>query len=185
MLFGYCPEGNKFANTGVGENNVDSPLHLRDGLVETIKVVQFGNVSLNARNVAADCLYGLVEFLLATARDKDICPLLAEWLCRSQPNPFGAACDKSDLIFKLVGHLFLRRTAQCADQPALGNWGRATSEYSRRYPRRMFCKDPAFRMRHAASPVRCPAFETGDSEAAAQCRIRRSPRPRFAWPSTR
>src|SRR6266849_9469141 len=78
MLFGDCPEGNKFANASVGENNIDSPLYLRDGLVETIKVVQFGNVSLNARNVAADCLYGLVEFLLATARDKDICTLLGE-----------------------------------------------------------------------------------------------------------
>jgi hypothetical protein len=26
------------------------------------------------RNVGADCPHGLVEFLLATARDKDICP---------------------------------------------------------------------------------------------------------------
>ena len=25
---------------------------------------------------------------------------------RCQPNPFGAACDESDLIFKLVGHCF-------------------------------------------------------------------------------
>src|SRR5260370_41720883 len=78
MLFGDGPEGNKFASAGVGENNIDSPLHLRDGLVETIKVGQFGNVSLNAGNVAADCLYGLVEFLLAAARDEDIRTLLGE-----------------------------------------------------------------------------------------------------------
>src|SRR6202041_2878663 len=78
MLFGDGAEGNKFANAGVGENNINSPLHLGDGLVETIEVVKFGNVSLNARNVAADCLYRLVEFLPATARDEDICPLLGE-----------------------------------------------------------------------------------------------------------
>src|ERR1700738_2229632 len=62
MLFGDGPKGNKFANAGVGENNIDSPLHFRDGLVETIKVGRIGNVSLNARSVAADCLYGLGEF---------------------------------------------------------------------------------------------------------------------------
>jgi len=58
MLFGDGPKGNKFANTGVRENNIDSPLSLSDGLVKTIKVSQFGNVSLNAGNVGADCLYG-------------------------------------------------------------------------------------------------------------------------------
>src|SRR6267143_5585584 len=51
MLFGDGPKGNKFANASVGENNIDSPLHVRDGLVKTIKVSQLGNVSLNSRNV--------------------------------------------------------------------------------------------------------------------------------------
>src|SRR6202140_2805418 len=113
MLFGDGPERNKFANAGVGENNIDSPLHLGDGLVETVKVGQFGNVSLNARNVAADCLYGLVEFLLATARNEDIRTLFDEKFCRSQPNPFGAACDESDLVFKLFGHSFSPLLPSC------------------------------------------------------------------------
>src|SRR5258707_2285928 len=104
MLFGDGPEGNKFANAGVGENNIDSPLHLCDCLVETIKVGQFGNVSLNASNVAADCLYGLVEFLLASACNEDIGALVDKELCRSQPYPFGAAGDDSDLTFELFGH---------------------------------------------------------------------------------
>src|ERR1700736_3815908 len=59
MLFGNGPERNKFANAGVGENNIDSPLHLRDGLVETIKVRQLGNVALNSKHVRADCLHSL------------------------------------------------------------------------------------------------------------------------------
>src|SRR5438270_11875705 len=45
MFFGDGPKGNKFANAGVGENNIESPFHLSDGLVKTIKVSQLGNVS--------------------------------------------------------------------------------------------------------------------------------------------
>src|SRR6267378_2457987 len=108
MLLGDGPKGNKFANAGVGEYNIDSPLRVRDGLVETIKVSQLGNVSLNARNIAADCLHGLVEFLLSAARDEDIGPLFDEKFCRSQSNPFCAAGDDSDLAFKLFGHCLSR-----------------------------------------------------------------------------
>src|ERR1700694_3921671 len=108
MLFGDGPKRNKFANTSVGENNIDSPLHLSDGFVKTIKVGQSGNVSLNARNVGADCLHGLVKFLRATARDEDIGTLFDEKLCRSQSNPFCAAGDDSDLAFEPFGHCFLR-----------------------------------------------------------------------------
>ena len=47
MLFGDGPERNKLANTGVGKNNIDLPLLLGNRLVKTIKVGQFGNVSLS------------------------------------------------------------------------------------------------------------------------------------------
>src|SRR5260221_6038168 len=104
MLFGDGREGNKFDNTGVGKNNIDSPLHLSDGLVQTIKVSQSGNVSLNSRNVGADCLRGLVEFLLAAACDEDIGTLFDEELCSSQPNPFCPAGDDGGLAFELFGH---------------------------------------------------------------------------------
>jgi hypothetical protein len=36
MLFSDGAERNKFANASVGENNIESPLHLGDGLVEPI-----------------------------------------------------------------------------------------------------------------------------------------------------
>ena len=99
------PKGDKFANTSVGENNIDSSLCL-DDLVETIKVVQFGNISLNARNIAADCLHGLVEFLLATARDEDISTFFGEQLCRGKSNSFGTAGDDCyfTLQFLIFGH---------------------------------------------------------------------------------
>src|SRR6266850_1676512 len=108
MLCGDGPKGNKFANASVGEDNIDSPLHLGDGLVKTIKVSQLGNVSLNARNVSADCLHGLVEFLLAAARDEDIGTLFDEKLRRSQSNSFRAAGDDGGLAFEPFGHCFLR-----------------------------------------------------------------------------
>src|ERR1700681_1126957 len=64
------------------------------------------------------------------------------------------------------------------------NGYRATSEYSRRYPRRTSCKDHAIRSRYAVLLVHCPASGKGDPEAAAQYRIRRSPHRRFVCSST-
>src|SRR5258708_26763267 len=97
MLFGDGPKGNKFANAGVRENNIDSPLHVRDGLVKTINVSQLGDVSLNARNIAADCLHRLVEFLLAAASSEDICTLLDDKLCCNPANPMSPSAPDTDL----------------------------------------------------------------------------------------
>src|SRR3989442_5614332 len=120
MLFGDRPKRNKFANAGVGETNIDSPPHLRDGLVKPIKVSQLGNVSLNSRNVGADCLHGLIEFLLAASRDKDIGTLFDEKFCRSQTNPFCPAGDDGGLAFELFGH--------CLSFPLLLSWKLSSSD---------------------------------------------------------
>src|ERR1700734_441462 len=106
MLFGDGRKRNKFAHAGVGENNIDSPFLLRDGLVKTIEVSQLGNVSLNSRNVGADCLHGLVEFLLAAACDEDIGTLFDEKLRRRKSNSFWAAGDDGGLAFQPFGHCF-------------------------------------------------------------------------------
>src|SRR6267143_2298123 len=166
MLFGDGPKGNKFANAGVGENNIDSRLDVRDDLVKTIKVSQLGNVSLNSRNVGADSLHGIVEFLPAAARDKDIGTLFDEKFSSSQPNPFCPAGDDGGLAFELFGQcrspLLLSWNspvpmlhARSLESLRVPNECRATSEYSRRYPRRTSCKDHAVRSRYAALPVRC------------------------------
>src|SRR5271168_1784478 len=104
MLFGDGLKGNEFAHAGISENNVDSPLHLGDGLVKTIKVGQLGDVALNSRNVGADCLHSLVEFLLATARYEDIGTLFNEKFCRGEANPFCSAGNDGGLAFELLGH---------------------------------------------------------------------------------
>src|SRR5260370_10375314 len=106
MHLGDGPKGNKFANAGIGEYKIDSPLHLGNGLVKTIKVSQLGNISLNARNIAADCLHGLVEFLLAAARDEDIRTLFDKKLRRGESNPFCAAGNDGGLACEPFRHRF-------------------------------------------------------------------------------
>src|ERR1700751_3527777 len=86
MLLRNLSQWSKFSDAGVGENDIDSPLRLY-GLVETVKVGQFGNVSLNASDVATDCLNGLVELLLTTPHDEYVSPFLDEELCCSQAYP--------------------------------------------------------------------------------------------------
>src|SRR5580765_1802279 len=104
MLLGDRPERNKFADAGIGEDDIDSPLFLGDVLIKTIKIGKVGNVSLNSGNVGADCLHGLVKFLLAASRDEDIGALFDEKVRRSESNPFCPAGDDSDLAFELFGH---------------------------------------------------------------------------------
>src|ERR1700756_5364252 len=104
MLFGDGCQGNKFGNAGIGENNVDSPLQARDGLVKTIKVSRFRNVSLNARDVGADSLHRFIEFLLAAAGDEHIGALFDEKLRGCQTNPLCPTADDGDLTFKLSSH---------------------------------------------------------------------------------
>src|SRR5258708_2678059 len=55
-------------------------------------------------HVGADCLYGLVEFLLATARYEDIGLLFDEKFCRGEPNPFCSAGDDGSLAFEFFSH---------------------------------------------------------------------------------
>src|SRR5258708_7081755 len=106
MLLGDGPKGNKFADASVGENNIDSAFHLGNSLVKTIKVGEFGTVALNARNTAADCLHGLVEFVLSAARNEDIRTLFDKELRRGESNPFCPAGDDGNFTFQLFRHRF-------------------------------------------------------------------------------
>src|SRR6202041_3579995 len=81
-------------------------LQLRDSLVKTIEISQLGNIPLDSRNVAADGLHGLVECLLAAARDEDIGALFYEKFRRRKSNPLCAAGDDGGLAFEPFGHCF-------------------------------------------------------------------------------
>src|ERR1700722_3681100 len=141
MLFSDGSKGDKFSKAGVGENNVDSSLRLGDSLVETIEVGQFGNVSLNATNIGADCLRGRVELLPATSGNENISTLPHEEFCRGQPNPFCAASDDSDLAFEFFRHSFLPmfgKPSRCEDDAKFGfsahHAGIASSSLCQRVP---------------------------------------------------
>src|SRR6266481_4775368 len=105
MLLRDLSHGSKFSNASVGEHDIDSPFRL-DGLVETIKVGQFGNVSLNASHVVTYRFHGLVEFPLTTAGDEHVGTLFYEELCRGQSYPRGAASDDCHFSLQLLtfGH---------------------------------------------------------------------------------
>ena len=108
VFFGDFTEGNEFTDAGVAEDNIDSSLHFADSLVETIKIGQFGNVSLYTRRIGADCFHRLVEFLLAAPRDEDIRTFFDEQFCSSQPNPLCSAGDDGGLAFSFLVIVFLR-----------------------------------------------------------------------------
>src|SRR4029077_20357652 len=112
MLFGDLSQRSKLSDTGVSKKNIDSPIRL-DDFVETINVGQFGNVSLNAGDVAADCLHGVVEFLLATARDEHIGAFVNKQLSCREPDPTAPSRDDRNLTFEFLGHRFSPLLLSC------------------------------------------------------------------------
>src|SRR5258707_5990748 len=112
MLLCDVSQRGKFSNAGVGENNIDSPLHLSDGLVETIKVGQSGNVITGRRRKELDEAVKAIGSNVSGVQGEYIRTLPGEQLRRSQPDSFGAACDESDLVFKLLWHCFFSAVAE-------------------------------------------------------------------------
>ena len=62
VLFGDLLKRGDLALAGAGEEDVDLALLALDDLIETVEVRELRGVALNAGNVFADCLDGLVEF---------------------------------------------------------------------------------------------------------------------------
>src|SRR5439155_11587526 len=112
MLFRDLSQRSKLTDTGVCEKNIDSPIRL-DDFVETINVRELGNVSLNACNVLADCLHGLVEFLLATACDEDAGTFVNKQLSCREPYPTAPSRDDRNLTFEFLGHCFSPLLLSC------------------------------------------------------------------------
>src|ERR1700730_13572536 len=96
MRLSEACQGSEFARTGISHQELDFPLRLH-GLGETIEVLQFGDVSSNACNLAADRLDGLVEFLLAATRYEDVSAFIDESLRRGETYSRGAAGNHGQL----------------------------------------------------------------------------------------
>src|ERR1700722_3151504 len=78
MFFGDVAEWDEFADAGVGEDNIDSPLHFANCHVEKVKIGHFGDVALNTGRIGPNCLHGLVELLLAAPCDENISAFIDE-----------------------------------------------------------------------------------------------------------
>src|SRR3984893_11689376 len=101
MLLSEACQGSEFACAGIGDQDIDLSLRLH-GLVEAIEVLQFGDVSPNAYDVAADRLYSLVELLLAAARYEDVSAFIDEPLRRGETYSRGAAGNHGHLALQLA-----------------------------------------------------------------------------------
>src|SRR5580704_1718838 len=101
MLFRDVYQGRKFSETGVSKNDVDSSFRF-DGFVETIKVGQFGNISLNAGDIPADFLHRLIELLLTAARDEDVSAFSDEQLRGGKPYPGRTPGDNCHLSLQFT-----------------------------------------------------------------------------------
>ena len=67
------------------------------------------DVTLDAVSVASDYVHGLVQFPLATPRDKDKGAFFDEELCRRESYSFSAARDHRNLSIQLARGGFCQR----------------------------------------------------------------------------
>src|ERR1700684_1396770 len=101
MLFREACKGREFTGAGVSDQDIDFSFRLH-GLVESMKVRQFGDVSPNACNLAADRLDGFVEFRLAASRYEDISALVREPLRCSETYSRGAPGNHGHFCLQLA-----------------------------------------------------------------------------------
>src|ERR1700676_2502370 len=105
MLLRERCQGSEFADADIGDQDIDLSLRLH-GLVESIEVRQFGDVSLNACDAAPDRLQRLVELLLAAARYEDIRAFVDEALRRGETYSRGASGNHGNLSLQLAHHRY-------------------------------------------------------------------------------
>src|SRR6202030_4202501 len=83
--------------------DIDVSLRLH-GLIEAIEILQFGDVAPHPCDIAADCLDGLVEFLLAAAGYEDIGAFADKPLRDGKTYSRSAAGHHSQLSLQLAHH---------------------------------------------------------------------------------
>lgn len=111
---GDLAERGGLAPACAGPQHVEASLLPLDGVVQAVQVVQVGGVALDAGDVAADLLHGLVQGVLAAAGDEDVRSLLDEQLRACQRHAGGAAGDDRDLAVKLSHSHSLGSVVPCA-----------------------------------------------------------------------
>src|ERR1700686_1544685 len=100
MLLRETCQGSKFADAGIGDQDIDLPLYLH-GLVKAIEVLKLRDVPSNAYDAAADRLRRLVELLLAAACYEDKGAFVDKALRRGASYSRGAAGNHGYLSLQL------------------------------------------------------------------------------------
>lgn len=78
------------------------PFSRLTGVVQAVQVVQFGRVTLDGGDVAADQLDGVVQSFLPPGLDEDVRPLLDEQFGAGQRYTRGSAGDHCNLAVELA-----------------------------------------------------------------------------------
>jgi hypothetical protein len=101
VLLGDLFQRGEFTLAGAGEEDIDFAPFALNGLVEAVEVGEISGVALYAGNVLADEFHGLIEFILPTSSDKDVCALFNEELCRCERHAGRRGGDDCYFSFEL------------------------------------------------------------------------------------
>lgn len=97
-------EPNGIYDAGICKDHIDTSLHLSNHFVETIKIIEFRDISLNGRYILPDQRYRLIQLRLPTPGDKHVGPFLHEALGCGQAD---SAIATSDYLLPLQVRPFL------------------------------------------------------------------------------
>ena len=84
MLFGDSSQRGVFADSGVGEQNVDAAFLLFHNRIKPVQIREIGCVALDAGHILANLFHCRVQFALATAGYKDVSSFAHEALSRCE-----------------------------------------------------------------------------------------------------
>jgi hypothetical protein len=98
MHFGDRTERRKFADAGIGKENIYPPLLCFDSLKQKVEVGQIRNVTADGNDICAYCRNGCIKLLLSPPSNKYKSALGSEQLCGRKPNAAAAARYERDLL---------------------------------------------------------------------------------------
>src|ERR1700722_15084642 len=102
VLLGDRSQRRVFADSSVGEQNVDVAFLLLHNTIKPVQIAQFRRVALNTGRVFAKQLHGSVQFTLPAAGYKDVGSFGDEPLSCRQPDAAAASGNHCHLTFKFL-----------------------------------------------------------------------------------
>lgn len=99
LLFGHLTEGDEIADAGVGEDDVDAAVFLRDVVMQLVEVCEFGDVADHSFHVLANGFDGFVGVLLAASGNDDLCAFFGEEFGGGEAHAAVSAGNEGDFSF--------------------------------------------------------------------------------------